>query len=95
MSACERGVLIPYLKTEMIREQEDDARTVQAHLVVAPDEPAFTIITDAADAHYGIVGAGVQMILPAGFMFYLDAESLIRHDYLESWEISTGIRLEL
>lgn len=90
-----QGVLIPYLKTEMIREQEDDARTVQAHLVVAPDEPAFTIITDAADAHYGIVGAGVQMILPAGFMFYLDAESLIRHDYLESWKISTGIRLEL
>ncbi|MEE2733697.1 MAG: autotransporter outer membrane beta-barrel domain-containing protein [Pseudomonadota bacterium] len=91
----QQGVLVPYFKSEITREQEDDARTVQTHLVVAPDAPAFTIITDAPDDLYGVVGAGVQMIVPGGLMFYLDAESLVSHEYLDSWKISSGIRMEL
>lgn len=91
----QQGVLIPFFKAEFTTEQEDDARSVQTHLVVAPDEPAFTINTDAPDDVYGVLGAGVQMIVPGGLMFFLSGESLVSHEYLDTWKISSGIRMEL
>lgn len=91
----DRGVLIPFVKLEATNEMKDSARGVRTHLVEAPDEPAFVITTDAPDDTYGVVGAGVQMILPGGLMVYVDAESLVAHDYLNTWKLSSGIRIEL
>lgn len=41
-------------RAAVIREREDDERRVQPQLVVAADEPGFTIITDAPDARYAV-----------------------------------------
>lgn len=91
----ESGVVVSYIRGEIIRELEDDAREITAHLALAPDEEAFVVRTDKPDSGYGIVGGGVQMIVPGGMMFFLDLETLASHDYLNTWRATTGIRMEL
>lgn len=89
------GVLVPYVYGDLVREFEDDARRVSSTLVVAPDEEAFVMITDAPDDLYGKAGAGVQLVAPGGLMFFVDGQSLLGHEYLSAWQLSAGFRLEL
>ncbi|MCP5014556.1 MAG: autotransporter outer membrane beta-barrel domain-containing protein [Ketobacter sp.] len=93
--SLQSGVMAPYVRAEAVSEHEDEAREISSHLVVAPDAEAFVVRTDTPDDLYGTVGMGVQFVAPGGLMLYIDAASLVAHDFLNTWSLSSGFRLEL
>lgn len=93
--SIQSGVVIPYVSGEWIVENENKAREIETHLVLAPDAEAFVIVTDAPDDAYGRLSAGVQYIMSGGLMFFMGAESLVKHEYFDSWSAAVGFRLEL
>jgi len=89
------AVIAPYIRIEVIREYQNDAREITSRLVSGPLEPTFILSTEAPDRNYKIVGGGVQLIARKGMQFFVDMDRMISHDYLSMRRVNMGFRLEL
>ncbi|MFN9926628.1 MAG: hypothetical protein ACK53I_06790, partial [Phenylobacterium sp.] len=73
---------------------KDDPRTITTSLALAPNGGVFQVRTDAPDRNAWNLGAGVLVILPNGWMPYLDVEVLEGYSDLRRERISAGLRVE-
>ena len=88
------GVVVPQARAEWEHEFKDDPRTITTSLALAPNGGVFQVRTDAPDRNAWNLGAGVLVILPNGWMPYLDVEVLEGYSDLRRERISAGLRVE-
>lgn len=88
------GVLMPQARVEWEHEFEDDPRTVTTRLALAPNGGTFQVRTDAPDRNAWNLGAGVLVILPNGWMPYVDVEVLEGYSGFRRERVAAGLRIE-
>jgi outer membrane autotransporter protein len=88
------GVVVPQARAEWEHEFKDDPRTITTSLALAPNGGVFQVRTDTPDRNAWNLGAGVLVILPNGWMPYLDFEVLDGYSDLRRERISAGLRVE-
>ena len=54
------GVLIPFLRVEIIKENKNDARAINSRLASAVPTSSFNLITEAPDRNFIIAGGGIK-----------------------------------
>jgi uncharacterized protein with beta-barrel porin domain len=86
--------VVPQARAEWEHEFKDDPRTITTSLALAPNGGVFQVRTDTPDRNAWNLGAGVLVILPNGWMPYLDFEVLEGYSDLRRERISAGLRVE-
>lgn len=100
------GVLVPSLRAEWHHEFEDDVRAVRAKyvledsLLTGASNPrnfacaisCFTMLTDQADADYGIASVGVSATFPRRVQVYVFYEALLGTSNVTGNSIAAGLR---
>lgn len=100
------GVLVPSLRAEWHHEFEDDVRAVRAKyaledsLVTGASNPrdfgcvisCFTMLTDQADADFGIASVGVSATFPRRLQAYVFYEALLGASNVSGNSIAAGLR---
>lgn len=100
------GVLVPSLRAEWHHEFEDDARAVRAKYVLedslaanasSPKDFAcaiscFTMLTDQADADFGLASVGLSATFAQRMQFYVFYEALLGSANLSGNSIAVGLR---
>lgn len=100
------GVLVPTLRAEWHHEFEDDVRAVRAKYVLEDSLltgasssrdfgcaiSCFTMLTDQADADYGIASVGVSATFPRRVQVYVFYEALLGVANVTGNSIAAGLR---
>lgn len=100
------GVLVPSLRAEWHHEFDDNARSVRAKYILedslaanasAPKDfscaiSCFTMLTDQADADFGLASLGLSMVFAQRLQFYAFYEALIGSSNLRGNSIAVGLR---
>lgn len=88
------GVFVPQARVEWQHEYDRTAQIATAVFVGdgAGTQQAFN--GDNPDRDYFNAGASMVMVLPSGFMPFVDFESLFGYDQLSRYRISGGLRRE-
>ncbi len=95
------GVLQPYASLEAHHEFDDEARTITAFYRADPffaaDDPRFPILiqTDDADKDFFLMTLGITLALQEGNQLFLNYDTLLALEDVESHVISAGLRFEL
>jgi outer membrane lipase/esterase len=88
------GVVVPQARIEHEHEFKDDPRTITTRLALAPNGGTFQVRSDAPDRNAWNIGAGVLVVLPNGWMPYVDAEVLEGYSGLRRERVAVGLRVE-
>ena len=100
------GVLVPSLRAEWHHEFEDDVRAVRAKYVLEDSLlsgassskdfgcaiSCFTMLTDQADADYGVASVGVSATFPRRVQVYVFYEALLGAADVSGNSIAAGLR---
>jgi outer membrane lipase/esterase len=100
------GVLVPTLRAEWHHEFEDDPRSVRAKYVLEDSLAAnasaakdfacpiscFTMLTDPADADFGLASLGLSATFAQRMQFYIFYEALLGASNLTGNSIAVGLR---
>jgi outer membrane lipase/esterase len=97
------GVLRPYLRTDLVREFEDDGQQVIARLLndnqitgaIGSQTAPITITTEQADTDYIVWGSGVSLQLALGVASFFDYQRLEGYDGLTVASYTLGLRYEI
>lgn len=88
------GVVVPQARVEYEHEFDNDPSTVSQSFVQDSAGTAFSLRGDKPDRDYYNVGASVVLILPNGWIPYLDYEQLISYNDLQRRRLTAGLRVE-
>ncbi len=88
------GVLVPFLRAELHHQFEDDPRLIRARYVGVSNAPEFEIPTDQADDAFGILAAGVSLVLPNGWQGFLQFQDTVSLKYFSEQVWTGGVRFE-
>ena len=94
------GVLLPYLRLGWVHEFENDARTITGRFLNVPDDPgvatlnSVNINTDSPDRNYFDLGLGISAVFPGGVQAFVNYQTLLDLDDINSHLVSGGLRLE-
>lgn len=89
------GIFIPFLRIEITKENKNDAREIASRLASAAPNTNFTLATEAPDRDFITAGGGVKLVATKGIQCYLDTDWMVAHEYLHTWRISAGLRIEI
>jgi len=88
------GVILPQFRFEVEHEFEDDPRFVTSSMAQSNANATFATSSDAPDRNYYNLGVGLLMILPNGWMPFLDAEMLLGYKDFDRQRYTAGLRAE-
>ncbi|HKJ52330.1 MAG TPA: autotransporter outer membrane beta-barrel domain-containing protein [Gammaproteobacteria bacterium] len=90
------GAMIPNVTVSAVHQQESDARSFNARLLIMPDvdTTSLKLETDDPDRNYLISSLGVTFQLNKGGQVFVTYEVLSQHDFLEVSSISAGFLAE-
>lgn len=88
------GVLVPQASIEWNHEFKDDIHVVTGKFIGDPNNEKFRLPTDAPDANYMLIGAGVSTVFPQGRTAYIYYERLVGFNDFNRYAISAGGRWE-
>ncbi len=96
------GILIPYLQAEFRKEFEDESRNISALYVGAEDvagidfgeDPDFAIPTDAPDGEFGLLSAGMSIVLPFGLQGFVQYQQAVSLEQISEQAMTGGLRFE-
>jgi outer membrane autotransporter protein len=89
-----RGVFVPQLRVEYLHEFRDHALTINSQYVLDSGPAVFTTTGDKPDQGRVSIGAGVNAILPNGWIAFVNADTLVSGD-LDRHRFTLGLRKEL
>lgn len=95
------GVLQPYFGVEWRHEFEDDAREITAFyrndpfFAVGDRRFAVVFTTDDADKDYYLVSLGTTLVVKGGTQFFINYDTLLELEDVDSHYLTAGIRFEL
>jgi outer membrane autotransporter protein len=95
------GVLVPYLRGDIHREFDDKPRTISAVYSALADvglaaaaNVAFAIPTDQRDYTYGVIAAGLSMVMKEGLQAFLQYQQTIGLTTIADHTVTGGFRFE-
>jgi uncharacterized protein with beta-barrel porin domain len=88
-------VLVPYANAEYIHEFDHDGARGRSSFIQDTGNTPLSLEGNDADRDYGIVGAGVSLVRPNGWMAFLDAEARVGDSDFERYILTLGFRKEL
>lgn len=88
------GVVLPQARFEYEHEFDDDPETTTTSLLLDPARSAFRVSNDPPDRNSFNVGAGLLLVLPNGWMPYVDYEGLIGYRDASRHRVTAGLRVE-
>lgn len=89
------GVLIPQARVEWEHEFEQDTQSVLTRFVLDAGGNRFDVKGDSPDRDFLNASAGLLLLLPNGWMPFLDYEGLFGHSYYDRHRVTIGLRKEL
>ena len=93
--SSDAGVIRPYLGLEARFELEDDKRNITAQYLFDPTSTNFTFQTEAGDEDFYLLSAGASFQLKNGNQFYINYDTVLDLDDVDSDTLTFGIRMEL
>jgi hypothetical protein len=87
-------VLIPQVRFEYEHEYKKDPRSVVSSFAQDSSGTSLALITDDPDRNYFNFGASLLLILPNGWMPFIDAELLLDYKDFERQRYTGGLRIE-
>jgi len=88
------GVLIPQVRVEFEREFRNDIRAVTSSFAQSSITSTLALTTDAPERNYVNFGASILLVLPNGWMPFVDVEMLLAYEQLERRRYTAGLRVE-
>jgi outer membrane lipase/esterase len=88
------GVIVPHARAEYEHEFRDNSRTTASRFVLDANGTSFGVTTDDPDRNYFNLGVGAQMILPNGWMPFVDVEGLVGYSDYDRVRVTAGLRVE-
>lgn len=88
------GVIVPQARAEYEHEFRDNARSTQSRFVLDGNGAPFSVTTDGPDRNYFNLGAGAVLILPNGWMPFIDVEGLVGYADFDRVRVTAGLRVE-
>ena len=89
------GVLLPQLSVEYEHEFARDAVQTNSAFELDTSGNLYALKGDDPDRDYALVAAGVSMVLPNGWLPFIEYEMTLGYDDLDAWRITGGLRHEL
>lgn len=94
-SSQDYGVFIPFLSLEARHEFDNDSRSITARYVFDPTITSFSFTTEDPDEDFFLLSIGTSFVLKSGTQFFLNYDSVIELDDVDSDTLTLGIRFEL
>lgn len=88
-------VLLPQLSVEYVHEFERDGVTSAVGFQLDQNGNRLRLEGDRRDADYVDVGVGLVLLLPNGWMPFLEYQTTLGHDDLDRDRVALGLRVEL
>jgi outer membrane autotransporter protein len=88
------GVIVPQARAEFEHEFRDNPRTTTSRFLLDGAGPSFGVTTDGPDRNYFNLGAGAVLILPNGWMPFIDVEGLVGYSDYDRVRVTAGLRVE-
>lgn len=88
-------VLLPQFSIEYVREFERDGATARAGFLLDQAGNRLRLEGDRRDADFFDIGLGVVLLLPNGWMPFVEYQTTVGHDDLDRDRIALGLRVEL
>ena len=89
------GVVVPQLRLDYLHEFERDGQDATASFLLDAQRSTFAFAGDEAEESYGVAAFGIAVILPGGWMPYLNVDSIVGSSDLDRYRVSLGLRREL
>ncbi len=91
------GVLVPQLGVEWLHEYRDDQRILSAHFAedLRPQPVELRFLNNPPDRDWFVVRLGAVTVLPHGLNAFAAIERTAGNRYIERYQASLGVRLEL
>ncbi|MGD8376094.1 MAG: autotransporter outer membrane beta-barrel domain-containing protein [Acidobacteriota bacterium] len=96
--SSKRGVFLPQLNVEYVREFEDVPDVLNAQFVEdlrGPDATVFPYQTNTPDSDFFNVEVGFSAVLANGIQPYVTLRGMFGNDLFDSYAINAGVRFEL
>ena len=88
------GVVVPQLRAEYEHEFKNDPSSVSQSFVQDGSGTVLSLRGDEPDRNYFNLGASVVMILPNGWIPFIDFEALVGYEDLKRNRLTAGMRVE-
>lgn len=88
-------VLLPQGRIEYVRAFDRDGVTARAAYLLDADDNVLALTGDRRDADYFEAALGVVLLLPNGWMPFLEYQVMLGADDLDAQRIALGLRVEL
>jgi len=89
------GVAIPQLDVYWKHEFEDKSRRVNVSFTQDTRAQQFSYDTEAGDSNFAEVGAGLAFVFSQGNQAFIRVQTLLEHEFYESYIISAGLNIAL
>lgn len=89
------AIVLPQFSAEWVHELGDDERQIVSIYEHDPARNELTLVTDAPDSNYFVLGLGVSAVLANGMQLFIDAKSLAGlNDIDVAATVAAGFRYE-
>lgn len=88
------GVFIPQLRVEHQKEFDDDPQTISAQFVLDPLGTQYQLVGDRIDTSATEAGFSLSLLLPNGWMPFLDYDVLVGSSGRDRQRATLGLRVE-
>lgn len=88
------GVLIPQVRVELEHEFKNDIRAITSSFAQSTIGSTLALTTDSPERNYVNFGASILLVLPNGWMPFVDVEMLLAYKKLERRRYTAGLRVE-
>lgn len=94
------GVLQPHARLAYVKETKNDAQVINVRFAADPfvgdgsPSTGITVVTDQPDEEFMRWGVGASAILANGVSAFVDYETYAGLDFIESHELTFGVRFE-
>ena len=89
------GVVVPQARVEYEHEFDNDAEVTRTSFLLDTSNTVLAVTGDGPDRNYFNLGAGVAVVLPNGWLPFVDYEALVGYEDLDRHRLSFGLRKEL
>jgi uncharacterized protein YhjY with autotransporter beta-barrel domain len=91
------GVLVPQLDAEWVHEYRDDQRLLSARFAedLRPEPVELHFLNNPPDRDWFVIRVATAAVFPHGFNAFVAVERTVGNLYIERYQASLGVRLEL
>jgi len=88
------GVLLPHVNVSWLHQFDDKANKVEGYFLADSSQTLFSFDANTPDSDYFVTALGASAIFAGGKSAFIQYETSLAQENLETWNVSAGLRLE-